>query len=180
MDSVKSLRHVDTVSHKWIDYIKALLSKLRNLFKRGNRKIIRAKGERWLQGNSIFQTKQSWCIYKHSDTVEVLTRFEKIKPDKIIPWRWRSGHSIPPLNKKLSESILAERGGNNFSPVEWHGYINHSRAGLVVGSSLQNKTNSIFFTLFSFVVVHKFYHVFHFILFCYFWKAYKESTKLDG
>ena len=42
---------------------------------------------------------------------------EKIKQEKIIPWR-SSGHSIPPLTKKLSESLPAGRVGNHFSPVE--------------------------------------------------------------
>lgn len=107
--------------------------------------------------------KQSRWIYKQ--TLRYYGRshkiWNKIKPDTIIPWR-RSGHSIPPLNKKLPESILAGTGENHFSPVEWHRYIKHSRVVLIVRSSLQDKTNSMFFTLFSFVVVHQFLSCFSF------------------
>jgi hypothetical protein len=59
--------------------------------------------------NRVFINIQ--ILWKHQQDLK------KIKQEKIIPWR-SSGHSIPPLTKKLSESLPAGRVGNHFSPVE--------------------------------------------------------------
>lgn len=62
MERVISLR---TLSPKW-DVFKPIFSRLGNLWTKGSRKLLRARGSQWLQGlqrNSVFQTQKEKFTY---------------------------------------------------------------------------------------------------------------------
>lgn len=48
------------------------MSKFRSLRRRGGRKILKARGGQWLQGNSDFQTQQGWCTHEIAETGSML------------------------------------------------------------------------------------------------------------
>ena len=53
----------------------------------GDAKIIRAKGNGWLQGNSVFQIQQNWYIYTLTDTMAAHIR---LKQDRVpAPRSWK-------------------------------------------------------------------------------------------
>lgn len=57
------------LSPKWAVYSTSFPLRFRNLCGRGYRKIVRARGHRWLQGNGVFQTVPG--VHVNSETVAV-------------------------------------------------------------------------------------------------------------
>lgn len=133
-----------TLRPAWNVYIKPLHSRLRDLYTREDRKTVRASdGE--LQGNTVFQTQQDGYTYKftykdcelmpHIKSTQIRSQHQEGKRDT------KSHH-----NQKATCNWYLLRTGNQFSPMEWTGYINHT-LGQAPGPLLvgQNKTDSRFF-----------------------------------
>lgn len=70
-----NVRDLGMFSPKWDVFIKSLTSGLRIIYKKGGRKIVRARGDGWHQGNSVFQAQQDWW----TETVAAVTRPAQIQ-----------------------------------------------------------------------------------------------------
>jgi hypothetical protein len=73
--------------------------RLRDLYRRGGRKILRTRGDGWLQGNRIFQTQQDWCSYELRDSGGTLKAY-RFKTDGVPAltegsgWYWLAKEKI--------------------------------------------------------------------------------------
>lgn len=66
LDNVQSMRDFGALSSKWNVLIEPFPSRLRNLWGRGDKTIMKARGG-WHQGNNFFQTQQIWQTYELTD-----------------------------------------------------------------------------------------------------------------
>lgn len=78
--SMKRGRDFGKLSSNEVVYIVPFPSRLRDLCGIEDREIVRARGNGWLQGNSIFQTQHGRCTYELRDC----DRSHKLKPCKIL------------------------------------------------------------------------------------------------
>jgi hypothetical protein len=59
------MRDFGTLSPKWYVFIKALQRRHRDLCERRGTKLVRVRGDEWLQGNSVFPTSGLLHISTH-------------------------------------------------------------------------------------------------------------------
>ena len=95
----------------WDVFDKALTSGSRiYACQRGGREIVRARGDGWHQGNSVFQTQQGWC----TDELMGPTGSAQLKPDGPST---EKGNNQEHIIKKLSAIHTHWQRENKFSPM---------------------------------------------------------------
>lgn len=95
----------------------------------GGGKIIRLRGGRWTQGNSLPDKTGPLHIWTHGDN-DSTHRHAKPQAAQIPALRWGSGHGSPLLTKKLFALTPAGTGTVQRPPTECHWvYQPHPRAG---------------------------------------------------
>lgn len=67
--SMQRVRAFGILTPKWGIYTKSLHLYPRELCRRGNRKILRVRGEGVHHGGNVFYTQQKWCTNEHTETV---------------------------------------------------------------------------------------------------------------
>lgn len=82
-------------------FIRFLPSRLRDIYRRGSRKIIRARYSRLLQRNSVFWTHRIDTFMESQRLPKQEQDLQKFKPDKIQALGWGNGHKVSPITKKL-------------------------------------------------------------------------------
>lgn len=131
---------------KWDTFITPLLLMLRDLFRRGSAKTVRARSGGWLPGNSVFQTQQDWCIHELPRECKQPAHLPKLQPDKTPAWTIGSGHKTPawtienghkssPLAKKLfkiddylERKSVFFKGAQGITAISWdRPHVKHSR-----------------------------------------------------
>lgn len=72
------------------------------LCRRVRRNILRSKSDEWLQGNYVFQTKETEKYMTSQMQLAACIGMNNIKPDGTPALRGGSRQRIPPLSKKVS------------------------------------------------------------------------------
>lgn len=125
---MKWKRDFGTLSSDQDVYVIPLPSRLRDLCGIEDRKIVRAIGSGWLQGNSIFQTQHGRCTYKHIESVRDFTWSAK---DQTRQKPSIQELSILPLVKEIMSSYNPAKKEIQFSWMGWHWVCQlYSRADL--------------------------------------------------
>lgn len=127
-------------------FIRPHFLRLRDLSGRGSGKTIRARGDEWLQGNSVFPgTTALMCIWTHrlwQHTQDLL----RIKENGVPALRgeWNKGsHSSP---RSYLQLIPAGKGKTGFLQWSLTGFINHNSGQCPCpGVGGQHKTNPVIF-----------------------------------
>lgn len=136
--------------------------KLWDLCERGGRRIVRSRGVKGFQEDSIFHTQQDRCTRNYRgchSTLKTCTVLPRQGPAE----RKRSGHKVPPLTKKLFVINTCSERENQLPPTECHWlYQPHSRAGLMQRSD-QYKMDSMLLCMLFLLQLIGFCFVFSFI-----------------
>lgn len=103
---------------------------------RRNQMILRARGDRWLQGN-IFQPQKDSHLY--SETRQRTWNLHRFQTDGVPALRGGSRHSIPPLTKKLPVTDATAKRKPLFSSGVSLIYQPHFREGPTPGKSWTTK-----------------------------------------
>lgn len=159
---------------------------------RKNQRILRARGDRWLQGN-IFQPQQD--SHLNSEMRQRTWNLHRFQTDRVPALRGGSRHSIPPLTKKLSVTDATAKRKPLFSSGVSLIYQPHFRESPTPGKSWTTKNKlsrmlrtfcSILFGMFchdglwcDFSLLWDFSVFLGFLLFC-FERDVKRNIKLGG
>lgn len=124
---------INIESHNWSIFREEILeysevnrpisysSRLGNLCERRNRKILRTRGGRWLQRNSIYQTQQGRCEYEFKKTVAACRKIcMSLSQIKITELRRETEHRIPYLANEIFMIDSFRERKNLFPSMMWH------------------------------------------------------------
>lgn len=95
----------------------------------GVKKVVSARDGRWLQGNRVLQTQHWKHIWAHRGCKNIHTQdLYKLKPDKILAWKEKGNHEVPPLGSY--RHLVTNRRAKSASLMAWPlVYKPTSRAG---------------------------------------------------
>lgn len=127
---MKRGRDFGKLSSDEIVYIIPVPSQLRDLCGMEGKEIVRARGNGWLQGNSIFQKQHGRCTYELTETVTELTRSAQAHTMQNLSVE--ELRVLPPAKEVLSSDSSWDK-ESQFSSMGWHWVCQlHSRAGLTL------------------------------------------------
>lgn len=114
------VRDFETLSLKWDIFIKPHPSMLRNLCRRGRKRV---RGDIWFKGNvSVCQTQQHRYTHELTESVTVYTRPTCTGSNETAPLAWKrgSGNKTLPLTQKLFAIVNCRTKENHFDLTEPH------------------------------------------------------------
>jgi hypothetical protein len=117
-------------------YSTPLLSKIRDLCRRGGEKIVRARGLGRLCKNNIVQIQQSLWTCELTETVKSCTGYVQLKLDKISPSRKASGHKNLPLYRRLFVTDNCWHRKNKLSSMTWHVYMKRTTGQVLCSTQI--------------------------------------------
>lgn len=126
-----------------------LHSELRKLYRRGDRKTVKARKDGWLPWKDTFQTQEDWCTYEFMVTVGAHTgHIVEARWDPVTEReKWTKG--LTPNQEAIFSWYLLEM-GNQFSLMGYHYvYHPHFRADPCFGFHF----GLVFFCVISFLIV---------------------------